>query len=475
MKRVIALLSVAAACGRPVATEEDGGGPASTGTLPSRPTSDGAAEASPRPPPSAREAGVSDPTHPTVGFPVKGAWRHLPVAPEWCQIAISEEPEIAFPGFDWSACPRAVPGCDAVVFGREGAYTRGYLFTPHVAPEFEREGIPQFGFLLPYRSGQREGFEGRLYVTGPLEGPAAFVAALGPGAYRDSQSCAMNYGVSATQISGSFTIRRKSESGEETDERQLWTMERGNVESMRARPFPDVIPPPIYASVAFENVFFAQYQGQRNFTHALVNPADWAVTMPVVDGVEPSLFEPRKARDGFVFLGRARGEQSLFHFSKGGVVRRLLNATPGRQIAFHGVDASNDDALVWVDGTVEGETLKDLRMWTAPFPAPPTMAQPREVAQLAQIGTTFSVNAGVALVMGNDDHVKLVRLSDGKAWAIPANPEFTYINPLWVDEHHVWLFATTAVTSPTPVWHGNALVRYARAALGEPTLGNGLN
>jgi hypothetical protein len=207
----------------------------------------------------------------------------------------------------------------------------------------------------------------------------------------------------------------------------------------------------------------------------MVNPTEWSITWPDVDGVEATLHQPIRAADGMVFRGRLGSHQGLLHFSRAGTITKLAAAQPGRFIQFFGVDRTNSDTLVWVDGIPGDEVLTDRKLWSAPYPPSGGAIVPKPVARVADTGgNEIAVNAGAALLLDGEGDARLVRLSDGRGWQIPKNPHFRYIQTLWVDERYVWLHATTAVMSKTPQWYGNALVRFERAALGEPTIPSGI-
>ena len=96
--------------------------------------------------------------------------------------------------------------------------------------------------------------------------------------------------------------------------------------------------------------------------------------------------------------------------------------------------------------------------------------QPRQVAKLRFVSKIVARN-GVIAIRPNEGLGRLIRLSDGMGWDLPTDDGLEFANPLWLNEEAVWFLASRRYNGGFPF---NSGIRYARNALGPPTVPSGL-
>jgi hypothetical protein len=188
---------------------------------------------------------------------------------------------------------------------------------------------------------------------------------------------------------------------------------------------------------------------------------------------DPSLYSegPAEVPDGVLFLG-GHDDGDIYLFRRDGTVTLVAKAPSGRTLKEPFVDRSNGNALVWEEATrVAGPWAKDYVLWTSPYATRLADLKPRAVARIPgdDTGRAMAVNAGMALFKLDERTGLLVRLSDGRGWHIPTEPDHHLFTPLWVDDNYVW-FITGSQYANNP----DGILRIERSTLGPPTLPSGL-
>ena len=148
--------------------------------------------------------------------------------------------------------------------------------------------------------------------------------------------------------------------------------------------------------------------------------------------------------------------------------RKLYIPVAPNEVFGHAADPSNGDAFVWMEGQLGGLDYVNVNLYTSPYST--TAAQPRKVTSIPSLynaGGGTVANAGMALVLTSFSTAELVRLSDGWAWSILAEPSDGFIVPLWVDDNDVWLVVAPAQAKGDGE---NGIVRISRSTLGAPTI-----
>lgn len=203
---------------------------------------------------------------------------------------------------------------------------------------------------------------------------------------------------------------------------------------------------------------------------------DFASDEPIIprDGAALAAIEsPRTTRDGAVVF-RLANRVALDFLKPNGTTARLAEAEGARHISGFAIDRKANDSVVWVESdTIQPAT--NTVLWTAP--ATQTMASlaRRRVTAFSDPGGDggghMVADGGYALTQTDRKKVLLVRLSDGWGWTIDAEPDRTFLQPLWVDDNDVWIL--TGVT-PYPgrpdIVDQDGIMRVSRASLGAPTV-----
>jgi hypothetical protein len=116
-----------------------------------------------------------------------------------------------------------------------------------------------------------------------------------------------------------------------------------------------------------------------------------------------------------------------------GGYRTVIRPLPGADVQYIWVDRKNANALVWVEKSGNGDVL----LYTSPFTTTEAGLQRRAVARLP-LNVAGEVNAGIFTQYVSETAVRLVRLSDGKAWDIEGESD-PLIAPIWVNDDFVWV------------------------------------
>jgi hypothetical protein len=143
----------------------------------------------------------------------------------------------------------------------------------------------------------------------------------------------------------------------------------------------------------------------------------------------------------------------------------LRRAAPGHQFFTLTVD-HDTSAIVWA----EDDGNENMTIWTSPAATTEAAMQPRRVAKLRFVSKIAARN-GVIAIKVNDNLARLIRLSDGLGWDLPKEDGLEFSTPLWLTEEAVWFLASRRYNGGFPF---NSGIRYARNALGPPTVPSGL-
>jgi hypothetical protein len=109
--------------------------------------------------------------------------------------------------------------------------------------------------------------------------------------------------------------------------------------------------------------------------------------------------------------------------SPNAVVTPIVNPELNELVMFR-IDRARADSLMWVEAAASAPSMNGV-LYTSPYAKNPTGVVRRRVTAIED-QTTLSLsmvaNAGYALIAQSEEHVLLVRLSDGMGWTINAEP-----------------------------------------------------
>ncbi len=174
--------------------------------------------------------------------------------------------------------------------------------------------------------------------------------------------------------------------------------------------------------------------------------------------------QPKKLGEGFVAL-LATSPPSIGYVPPAGGYQVLRRPAPGHGFLTLTVDHGTSD-IVWA----EDDGNENMTIWTSPPATTEAGMQPRRVAKVAFVSQIVARN-GVAAIKVNDKLARLIRLSDGMGWDLPPDEGLEFSNPMWMTDEAVWFLASRRYSGGFPF---NSGIRYARSALGPPTVPSGL-
>jgi hypothetical protein len=205
----------------------------------------------------------------------------------------------------------------------------------------------------------------------------------------------------------------------------------------------------------------------------VVDPDEPKLYWPNGQTTYPETDDPKLVKDG-VLLSAGAPADGIHLLTRDGVARRVVATSPGNITTMFDVDHGAGDTIVWLEAK-EDETgeFHDFSLWASPYATSESGVVRRRIPQASEhLATSFLVaNAEmVAMTTTNQQQARLIRQSDGAAWAVPADPDMYFVAPLWVDEHAVWYLTQTNLKAFRA---SNGLIRVDRSSLGAPTMPDG--
>ncbi len=381
------------------------------------------------------------------GIALAGEWVPVGSLPPACQFQASRKPEL-IPRFPWRACANRVVGCESFVadWADVGAIRP---FSPvRLEPVYEDgtgihvtyERDVKFADLYSYKVVQN--------MSGV--GEAAFAIAHG--------SCGLILQASQHGLAAAFVVSPQNEAhlgwGQVARGTELTTTLATITPSLYA-----------YQGVAHGDGFLTIEA--TSFGGPIVGAAyrltDRTFVGPTANHTLPNEL-PRPVSGGFVSLLDSTPPTIAFVPLTGGQ-QVLARPSPGMTMSALAIDRKQN-TLVWGEASPADEQT----LWTSPMATTEAGMQPRKVAKLF-FESAVVANAGVAVVVDGAAKARIVRLSDGLGWDVPAEPGLTYQSGLWVNDDSVWLLASKVVSGGSSL---NSAVRFSRASLGNPTVPSGL-
>lgn len=381
----------------------------------------------------------------TVSLP--GDWIPLAGMPEGCGLRVAKDPTVAIRPFPWKPCANGISGC--ISFLADWGVPHNQFQPQRLEAAYEDgSGV----HLASHRTYAINPAGGETFVlVHSMEGPAE-------SAFRMVNGCVVN--IHASRFGLAIAAIESSARGYV-----------GHANSLRAT---DVRM--VRASVS-PTLF--RYQGITRWSDYLVVEANGGPS--VTTSAYPFSSEqfvaaspghglplelPIPLPDGYFALAATNPPTIVFAPLAGGN-RTVVRPSQG-VVTYYGVDRAAGNALVWTEATSEADHV----FWTAPYATTEGALARRAIAR-APFENGFVANAGVVAIVVGPKKARIIRLSDGMGWDVPAETGMDYIQPLWVNDDAIWLHASAPIP-PAEVLFGRGAVKIPRSALGAPTVAPGL-
>ena len=373
---------------------------------------------------------------------IPGEWEKIQASPGSCPLWTLRDASV-IPPLPWKTCANGRPDCR---FFSADWEERGVVwgFMPWGNdPVHERSGDPR----VAYVRGTRHQSKFLYFVVQSMEGQAhAAYAAYAP-------TCASMFG--ASQHGFAMGLYSETEGGflgfAPPTAPGAMTFAKATIE-----PTLDAFSgtTPLANGILVEQVAF----GTRNHS------ARYDLQTKTFYGPGILSEQPVRLGEGFIAL-MATSPPVIAYVPPAGGYQPLRRAAPGHQF-FTLTDDHDTSAIVWA----EDDGNQNMTIWTSPAATTEAAMQPRQVAKLRFVSKIVARN-GVIAIRPNEGLARLIRLSDGMGWDLPTDDGLEFANPLWLNEEAVWFLASRRYNGGFPF---NSGIRYARNALGPPTVPSGL-
>ena len=375
-------------------------------------------------------------------FDIAGEWEKVPGTPSQCPVWSLRNPEV-IPAFPWKACANGRVDCQSFTSDWN---TKGtvHAFLPQA--ELPAHETPQ-GVYVAYGRGTSASEKYIYHVLQSMDAPASAAFAL------PRSTCASTFG--GNQFGFSLGLYFETEGS-------------FLAVSPRAQPSGWVVNPAKVRPNLDVFTGTTPVPGGVLVTHTVLGGSGYAARYDVQSkaffGPGPMSEQPRKLGDGFVAL-IAGTPPVIGYVPPAGGYQVLRRPAAGHGFFYVAIDQGTSD-IVWV----EDDGNQNMTIWTSPAATTEAAMQPRRVAKVAFVSQVVAKN-GVAAIIVNEQQARLIRLSDGLGWDLPTDEGLKLSNPLWINDEAVWLLASRRYNGGFPF---NAGIRYARNALGPPTVPSGL-
>lgn len=192
------------------------------------------------------------------------------------------------------------------------------------------------------------------------------------------------------------------------------------------------------------------------------------------------LSEMPSAVSGGATIFDARSPYAIASMKEDGSIERLVTPTAPQFVTAKALDRSMGPTLLWVESD-PGTTgfYSNSTLWSAPLAANEAGIVRKKIAKLVDVkerGGAYGVaNKGVFLSLIDANKALLTRLSDGMGWTIEAEPGDGFTQPVWVDDSDAFLESATLAPNGDPdPGRRHTVLRFARSALGAPSVPSGL-
>ena len=362
--------------------------------------------------------------------PLPGAFLKIPGLPDSCGARVAKDPTVSIPRLPWRACTSGRAGCLQFAANWYDAHPAYLLTTSHFAQPYEDASGVHLAYWYRTRGANAASFG--VSIVQALHGDAELVIL---GTAGTDQCDALKIGASASGYGA--TIVQLNSSDAAPIPYGIWAAwsPRAEPGKLSVHSLTELLQPfPIVQGMAQGDGFmtFEQTAGGGIYSSAfrlsdrtLVKPrtplVGNEVPLPVVGGYIAFVTDTVPPSVGFMPL-------------EGGY-RTVIRPLAGQDFTSLATDRANGDALVWAE---TNPTTTVTTLYTAPFATTEATLVRRPVAKLPffQGGV---VNAGLLAYPLAHDTIRIVRLSDGLAWEIPAEADGPAMSAIWVNQEYVWL------------------------------------
>lgn len=396
------------------------------------------------------DAAVSGP------IPFPGSWEPLPGQPPSCEIMASTTPGLSVPKFAWKACPKARANCERFVVDWDGGDQNFFQFaTSTFGAVYEDVS----GVHLVYQRGSlRPAY--RLAVSTLLHGPVERV-------YYDANTatgCAISKFASSPL--GDALLISQARAQFDTWAGVSSATDRGKYEftlltdMLGGRPY-------LQRMARGDGFLTLEQSGGAAIYATSFRLSD----KTIVPSTGPGLTSERPIQvPGGYFAITTEAPFALGFMPIEGGYRTLVRPLAGSQVMWVDIDRTDSNRLVW---TEVNDTTEQVILYTSPFATTEAGIVRRAVAVLPTANGGVA-NAGIFATPGTPSSVRLVRLSDGVGWDVPAEADTPMNEPLWVNTDSVWVFISRVLPGKPGYPDRGGLIRVGRSTLGAATIPSGL-
>jgi hypothetical protein len=425
-----------------------------------------------RPAPAAPDEGASSSDRDEPSVPagdwtwLPGEWAPAAGVPNFCEVRVASHPARDLPPLQWRACASGRAGCRQLVV--DWASGRGSKLAVEVAEPVRRlrGGSTVVHLTRRYPDPRASTFDRTLHVIYDLDGAARFAYAVdlrdrggGPG----SQRC---LGVVSADDEGVVARTDLIREHVSLFRRAAWSDAPRLVGSREV------------AAAELNRGAGSQVHGgstvyvatQLTGGLAMFDLRSQRVTIPRdgADGAAPAPIEGARATGQGAVVFRLAERVVLDLLKPDGSMTNLVTPPDRRHVSGFAIDRSDGDRLVWVEAD-DLQPATGTVLFTAPAADRQAALRRQRVAAFADPGGDggghMIANAGHALLLTSPTQALLVRLSDGRSWTIFAEPGAVFVQPMWVDEHEVWIATGVQPYPGSEAVDVDGVMRWSRDAL----------
>lgn len=416
--------------------------------------------------------GAADAEPPYVESPLLPAtqWKPVPGLPHSCPDRVAIDPKSAVPPLSWKACASGKAGCErADVDWSPQRYGGVYFVDPEpirringtVRISYVRKEWATYAGYIRRISVVADGSGAAVFAVGDVPDPGGHTCT--KGRYAGSRGIVIDaippVGDSQYMILSSWA--RPSELVVHTLPRDA---------------FSPLEPPYVSAWGSSGTVFF--------YTNAPPSTALYDVDRRVV-----TLAKSGAARldalayvgldDGALTIPTSGGARRVGFIDPSGTHESLFDVPPMHSVSAIAVDrGASAPQMVWIEAGADNGDFTSTEIWTSPASKTAAGVKRRLVAK-DPYGSGFSLAAlvadrGLAFFKNGLQSSRLVRLSDGRGWVIPADADHNVSEIMGITDDSVWLLVSKRDPLVQDVTWATGIQRVRLDSLGEPTVASGL-
>lgn len=411
------------------------------------------------------ESPIPDATGFDAGFdPFQGTWGPLPGEPANCDVKIDYAPQTDITPFAWKVCSSGRPSCQRLVIDWTTAPGSQVGFPWQ--PVGLIKGVPFISYQKIFPGPGASPLAG-INIVADLTGHASFATG---GFVNSPLWCVGSYYPTATSGlfvggGGNKVLTLLLGSGPWAAPKDTSVVAKSQGDFQMA-----VGPQGGTFQRAVGNGSVLVLETSDPFSLALYDTSADKITLVPgsQNGRIPAEF-PIAVKNGALAM-ESSATQGLWFVGLDGASARVYLPVGGNLVFAADADESNADSFVWMEGTLSNFDYKNVSLFTAPYATSTNGVVGKRatgIPSLYNYGGFMVANAGMALLLTSSTTAELVRLTDGWAWSLTAEPEDIWSQALWVDDTSVWLAVASAKSGGAFV---NGIVKFDRTKLGPPTI-----